>query len=66
MGDDLDVGGGDVVVGIDEVGSEDTGEEFGRCDGVLFGKDIGCVFHAVGGYYDAVVGFGVSREGKVG
>lgn len=60
VGDDLDVGGGDVRVLLDEVGAEDGGEEFGGCDGVFFGFDVDGVFHGVGGYDDAIVGFGVS------
>jgi hypothetical protein len=61
VGDHLDVRGADVGVGLDEVGAEDGGEEFGGCDGVFFGFDIDGVLHRVGGYYGAVVCFRVSR-----
>ena len=60
--DDLDVRGCEVRVGLDEVGAEDGGKELGGCDGVLFGFDVDGVFHGVGGYNHAVVGFGVSAD----
>lgn len=39
MGDDFDVGSVDMRVLFDEVRGDNGGEELGRCDGVLFGKD---------------------------
>lgn len=61
MCDNLNVRSGEVGVGFDEVGAEDAGEKFRRSDWVFFGLNVDGVLHRVGGYYDAVVCFGVSR-----
>lgn len=55
VGDDLDVGGVDVAVRVDEVGAEDGGEELWGVDGVQLGGDEDCVLDGVGGDDDAVV-----------
>ena len=60
MSYDFDVSGVDVLVGFDEVGSEDAGEELGGCDGVFFGFDVDYIFHRVRCDNDAVVCFCVS------
>ena len=62
VGDDVDMGGVDVAVFLDEVRSDDRSKDFGGCDGVLFGEDEDCVFDGVCGNDDAVVGFGVTAD----
>jgi hypothetical protein len=62
VGDDVDMGGVDVAVFLDEVVSNNGSEYLGGCDGVLFGEDEDCVFDGVCGDDDAVVGFGVSAD----
>ena len=62
MCDDLDVRGCDVRVSFDEVGAENGGKELRRCDGVFPCFDVDGVLHGVGGYDDAVVGFGVAAN----
>ena len=59
VGDDVGMGGMDVRVCLDEVGSENGAEELGGCDGVLSGEDVDGVFDGVCGHHDAVVCFGV-------
>ena len=60
VGDDVDVGGVDVVVFGDEVVPEDGAEEFGGSDGVLLGGDVNGVFDGVGCDDNAVIGRGVA------
>jgi len=62
VGDDVDMGSVDVAVFLDEVRPDDRPEDFGGCDGVLFGEDEDCVFDGVCGDDDAVIGFGVSID----
>lgn len=57
MGGDSGVGDVDVWVGLDEVGSQDGGEELRGRDGMLFGEDVDGVFDGVCGDNHAVVGF---------
>ena len=61
MGDDLDIGGGDVGVLFDEMGAENAGKELWGCDGILFGFDVDCIFHGISGYDDTIVGLCVSE-----
>lgn len=61
--DELDVGGVDVRVGIQEVLAQRCGEEFWRVDRVLLGLDVDGVLHGVRGDHHTVVGFCVSRGG---
>ena len=60
VGDNLDPGGVDVLVPLDEVGSNDSTEKLGRRDGMLLGHDVNGVLHGVCGYDNAVVRFCVS------
>lgn len=53
--DDLDIGGVDVAVFLNEVGAEDGGEQLRWVDGVLLGGNEDCVLDGVGGDNDAVV-----------
>lgn len=53
--DDLDVGGVDVLVGVDEVRAQDGGKQLRRVDGVQLGGDEDGVLDGVGGDDDAVV-----------
>lgn len=62
MGDDVDMSGVDVAVFLDEVRPNNGSEDFGGCDGVLFGEDEDCVLDGVCGDDDAVVGLGVSID----
>jgi hypothetical protein len=57
--DDLDVGGVDMRVGLDEVVANDRGKEFDRCDWVLFCEDVACLLLCVCRDNNGVVGFGV-------
>lgn len=57
--DDLDVGCGDMRVGLDKVSSEYRGEELGRIDWVFFGFDVNGVLHGIGGHDNAVICFGI-------
>ncbi|KAL2277369.1 hypothetical protein FJTKL_00072 [Diaporthe vaccinii] len=63
--DDLDVGGGDVRVGVQEVLTQDRGEELGRVDGVFLCLDVDGVLHRVRGHDDAVVGLCVPGPGHL-
>lgn len=65
MDDDLDVGDGDVRVGVQKVLAEDAGVQLWGVDGVLLGLDVDCVFDGVCGDYDAVVCLGVSGGRRV-
>lgn len=60
VGDDVDMGGVDVVVLGDEVGSKNGTKELGRSDGVLLGSDVDGVLDGVGCDNHAVVGLGVA------
>lgn len=60
VGDDVDVGGVDVRVFLDEVGAEDGAEQLGRSHGLLLGSDVDGVLDGIGGDDDAVVGPGVA------
>lgn len=60
VSDDVDVGGVDVRVLLDEVGAEDGAEQLGGSHRVLLGSDVDGVLDGVGGDDDAVVGLGVA------
>lgn len=60
VGDDVDVGGVDVRVLLDEVCAEDGAEHLGGGDGLLLSSDVDGVLNGVGGDDDAVVGLGVA------
>lgn len=60
VGDDVDMGGVDVVVLGDEVASKNGAEELGGSDGILLGGDVDGVLDGVGCDNDAVVGLGVA------
>lgn len=62
VGDDVDVGGVDVGVLLDEVCAEDGAEQLGGSDGLLLGGDVDGVLDGVGGDDDAVVGLGVAVQ----
>lgn len=55
MCDNVGLSGVDVVVGLDEMRSQDRGEELGGRDRVLFGKDVDGVFDGVRGHDGAIV-----------
>ena len=56
---DVDVGGRDVGVFVEEVLAQDAGVQLGRVDGVLLGLDVDGVLDGVGSDNHAVVGLGV-------
>jgi hypothetical protein len=60
--DDLDVGGMDVRVLVDEMIAEDCGELLGWVNGVLLCENVGGLLLGVGRDDDGVVGFGVARS----
>lgn len=66
VGDNLDRGGMDVLVFLNEMGSNDCSEKLGRRDRVLFGHDIDGVLHGVCRYDNAVVCFCVSWPSQLG
>lgn len=63
VGDDVSVRGVDVLVFLDEVGSQDGAEELWGSDGVQLGQDVDGVLDRVGSDNDAVVGLGVAVVG---
>lgn len=60
VGNNVNVGGVDVAVLLDEVVSEDGAEQLGGSNGLLLGGDVDSVLDGVGGHNDAVVGLGVA------
>jgi len=62
VGDDFDVGSGDMGVTLDEVRAEGRGVEFGRSDGGFFSFDVNRVLNRVGGYDNAVICFGIAAK----
>ena len=60
MSDNLDPGGMDVLVRLNEMGSNDCSKKLGRRDRMLLGHNVDGVLHGVCRYNDAVVCFGVS------
>lgn len=60
--DDLDVCHVDMSVRLYKVVRDRAGEQLGRADGMLLGEDEDGVLDGVGGYDDAVIGFGVAVE----
>lgn len=62
VGDDFDVSNMDVLVGLDEVGSQDGSEQLGRSDWVLLRNNVGGILHGVCCDDGAVVCIGVAVE----
>lgn len=60
MNFDLDSGGMDVCVSLDEMGSDNGCEKFWWCDRVLLGHYVDRLLHRIGGYDHFVVGFGIA------
>lgn len=60
MLDDSNVCRVNVLVGVDEVSSEDGSKLLGRVDGVLLCNDVGGLFHGISCNDDRVVGLSVS------
>ena len=60
MGDNLGPGRMDVLVLLNEMGSNDCSKKLRRGDRMLLGQDVDGIFHGICGYDDAVVCFGVS------
>lgn len=65
MRDNLNPGGVDVLVLLDEMGRNNCSEKLGRRDRMLLGHDIDGVFHGVCGYDNAVVCFGISKPSQL-
>lgn len=63
--DNLDPGGMDVLVLLNEMGSHNCTEKLGRRDRVLLGHDVDGVLHGICGYDDAIVGFCVSPPSQL-
>ncbi len=66
MGNNFDLGGMDVFVRLNEMGSDDCSKELGRGDRMLLGHDVDGVLHGICRYNDAVVGFCVSIPFQLG
>lgn len=66
MHDDVNVRGRDVRVRVEEVLPQVAGVELWRVDGMFFGLDVDCVLDRVGGDYNAVVCFCVSKRQLAG
>lgn len=60
VGDNLDGGGVDVLVGLDEVGSENGPEELGWSDRVLFCRDVCGLLHSISSDHDAIIRFRIA------
>lgn len=62
VGDNVDVGGMDVAVLLDEVVTEDGAEDLRSSHGVLLRGDVDGVLNGVGRDHDAVIGASVAAE----
>jgi len=58
--DDLDMGDVDMLVRIDEVRAEYTGEELWRRHRILLGLDVDSVLDRISGYDGTIVRLGIS------
>lgn len=62
MSYDLDMGGMNMRVSLDEVRAEYACKKLRRGDWVLLGFNVDGVLHRISGNYNAIVGFGISGE----
>lgn len=60
MNDDLDFGGVDVFVSLDEVGGDDGSEQLWRRDWILFGEHIDGVLCGISSDDNTVIGLGIA------
>lgn len=62
MSNDLDVGCGEMGVGLDKVSSKNTSKELGGSNWMFLGFDVNCVLHGIGCNHNTVIGLGISRD----
>ena len=66
MGDNLDPGGVDVLVRLNEMGSNNCAEKLGRGDRMFLGHDVDGLLHGVCRYDNAIVCFCVTIPFQLG